>query len=92
MSGELEPADTTNDKCTIKSLFLPCSYPHCCANPSNINNCMYSENFLHGKYVVISKGINEENEDQFGLRHLKVKELRDELEARALTWRGLLKS
>ena len=35
--------------------------------------------------------MNEENEDRFGLRQLKVKELRDELQARALTWRGLLK-
>ena len=91
VSGELEPADVTNSKWTIKSSFLACSCPNCRANPNNINNYIYSEHCLHQKDVVIAKGMNEENEDRFGLRQLKVKELRDELQARALTWRGLLK-
>ena len=73
VSGELEPADVTNSKWTIKSSFLPCSYPNCRVNLNSINNCMYSEHCLHRKDIVIAKCMNEEIEDQFGLRQLKVK-------------------
>ena len=92
VSGEYDQ-DTATGKWSTTASFLPCSCPNCRNNPNDCNGCSYKTYRQSSKKLVSEIDKNAaENDDPLGLRKLKVKELRMELEERGITWKGLLKN
>ena len=70
---------------------LPCSCDNCLSNPENTNGCLYKNLREIKAYTVKSKitAQDEGDDDTFGIKGLKVSELKEYLRERKLSLVGL---